>query len=399
MSGPANGDTPGAENARLVLDKWAEGLAQVLESMADEKPAISWSQAAGPPYEGLVWWEQPFQTAPDLTVWVGAPPATWEHVGTLTLKAAGLEGIESGEARNTWFEILGQSLGVMARSIGSVVGSEVTCTPGLEHAPGSDCDWYSVRLSFPDNVTAPLWIAARPPLETVLLGVQPQPGPAETGLRETAARDPDAAGGPPPRSRTMDLLLDVDLPVSISFGKAQLPMKDVLKLTTGSIVELNRGVDDPVEVLVNHCLIARGEVVVVDGNYGVRIQEFIFSLAVSAAGLAAAASGLLLLWHAVALTRRAANRQVAVPAEWEATVRALQESIDCLAARVEEAEHRSATAAPPLPKSGLNLSKRSQALRMYRRGDSPERIAATLEIPRQEVELLLKVHRIVLSSF
>jgi flagellar motor switch protein FliN/FliY len=77
----------------------------------------------------------------------------------------------------------------------------------------------------------------------------------------------------PVQSRTMDLLLDVNLPVSISFGKALLPMKDVLKLTTGSIVELNRVLNDPVEVLVNHCLIARGEVVVVEGNYGIRIQE------------------------------------------------------------------------------------------------------------------------------
>ena len=67
--------------------------------------------------------------------------------------------------------------------------------------------------------------------------------------------------------------MDVELAVSISFGKTQLPMKDVLKLTTGSIVELSRGVNETVEVLVNHCLIARGEVVVVDGNYGVRIQQ------------------------------------------------------------------------------------------------------------------------------
>jgi flagellar motor switch protein FliN/FliY len=71
----------------------------------------------------------------------------------------------------------------------------------------------------------------------------------------------------------MDLLLDVELPVSISFGRTQLPLKDVLRLTTGSIVELNRGVSEPVEILVNHCLIARGEVVVVEGNYGVRIQQ------------------------------------------------------------------------------------------------------------------------------
>jgi flagellar motor switch protein FliN/FliY len=52
-------------------------------------------------------------------------------------------------------------------------------------------------------------------------------------------------------------------------------MRDVLKLTTGSIVELNCGANEPVEVLVNHCPIARGEVVVVEGNYGVRIQQII----------------------------------------------------------------------------------------------------------------------------
>jgi flagellar motor switch protein FliN/FliY len=71
----------------------------------------------------------------------------------------------------------------------------------------------------------------------------------------------------------MDLLLDVELPVSISFGKTQLPLKDVLKLTTGSIVELNRAITEPVEILVNHCLVARGEVVVVEGNYGIRIKQ------------------------------------------------------------------------------------------------------------------------------
>jgi flagellar motor switch protein FliN/FliY len=71
----------------------------------------------------------------------------------------------------------------------------------------------------------------------------------------------------------MDLLLEIELPVSISFGKINLPMRDVLKLTTGSIVELDRDVNEPVEILVNRCLIARGEVVVVGGNYGVRIQQ------------------------------------------------------------------------------------------------------------------------------
>ena len=60
-----------------------------------------------------------------------------------------------------------------------------------------------------------------------------------------------------------------------SIGWADLALKDVLKLTTGSIVELNRAVSEPVEVIVNNCVIARGEVVVIEGNYGVRIHEII----------------------------------------------------------------------------------------------------------------------------
>jgi len=74
---------------------------------------------------------------------------------------------------------------------------------------------------------------------------------------------------------TLDLLLDVELPVSVSFGKAQMPLQQVLKWTPGSIVELECGVNEPVEVVVNNCVIARGEVVVVDGNYGVRVQHIV----------------------------------------------------------------------------------------------------------------------------
>jgi len=73
----------------------------------------------------------------------------------------------------------------------------------------------------------------------------------------------------------MDVLLDVHLPVSISFGQAQLRLKDVLKLTSGSVVELNRQPEEPVDVIVNDSVIARGEVVVIDGNYAVRIQEIV----------------------------------------------------------------------------------------------------------------------------
>jgi flagellar motor switch protein FliN/FliY len=223
----------------------------------------------------LLWWEQPLQVAPGATIWVATPRSTWEYAGTLTLKAAGLETVETNEARNTWLEILGQSLSGLARSIGAVLGREVTCENGIERAPEAIPEaGASVSLTFGELPQSPLWIGFSPKL--VALISQPPGGDAAGALTPPVDAPPEATrtsrGDIPP---TMDLLLDVELPVSVSFGKTEIPMKDVLKLTTGSIVELNRGVNEPVEVLVNHCLIARGEVVVVEGNYGVRIQQII----------------------------------------------------------------------------------------------------------------------------
>jgi flagellar motor switch protein FliN len=76
-------------------------------------------------------------------------------------------------------------------------------------------------------------------------------------------------------TKNLDLLLDVELPISVSFRRAQLLLKDVIKLTTGSIVELNRAVSEPVDIIVNNCVIARGEVVVVEGNFGVPIKQIV----------------------------------------------------------------------------------------------------------------------------
>jgi flagellar motor switch protein FliN len=180
--------------------------------------------------------------------------------------------VETGEARNTWLEILGQSLSGLAREIGTVLGREVACEAGTERAPEAMPEAAaSVSLRFGDATVSPLWIGFGPKLVSLIVN------PAAGSDRESPAAG-EHAMAPAKRSEispTMELLLDVELPVSISFGKTEILMKDVLKLTTGSIVELNRGVNEPVEVLVNHCLIARGEVVVVEGNYGVRIQQII----------------------------------------------------------------------------------------------------------------------------
>lgn len=272
---------PGAasalEGVRPVLDEWMGTLAQVLESMTDQRPVVQWQPVSGPapsastPEDETLWWEQPLEGATDAIVWVGAPAQTWQYAGTLTLKVAGLETVASNEAHNTWIEILSQSLSVLARSITAILGKEVLCGTGAERAaPAGVNDWVSVTLAFAEESLPPLLVAfsagllqslAAPPHEESAEAA-PQFG-RESGIEEQPVKT----------SRTMELLLDVELPVSISFGRTHLALRDVLKLTTGSIVELNRTATDPVDVLVNQRLIARGEVVVVEGNYAVRIQE------------------------------------------------------------------------------------------------------------------------------
>ncbi len=71
----------------------------------------------------------------------------------------------------------------------------------------------------------------------------------------------------------LKLVMDVELNVSLRFGQRQMPLRDVLDLASGSIVELDRQVDEPVELLLDGKVIARGEAVIVDGNYGLRVTE------------------------------------------------------------------------------------------------------------------------------
>lgn len=69
------------------------------------------------------------------------------------------------------------------------------------------------------------------------------------------------------------LLMDVQLPVAIRFGETEMVLEEIVKLGVGSVIELNSGIDQPVELVVNNRTLARGEVVTVDGFYGIRITE------------------------------------------------------------------------------------------------------------------------------
>jgi len=73
--------------------------------------------------------------------------------------------------------------------------------------------------------------------------------------------------------RNIDLLMDMELPITVRIGSTEMKLIDIMKIGIGSIIELEKMVDDPVEVLVNDKLVALGEVVVLDNNFAIRIIE------------------------------------------------------------------------------------------------------------------------------
>ena len=73
----------------------------------------------------------------------------------------------------------------------------------------------------------------------------------------------------------LDLILDIDLNVSVELGKVKMPVKDLLQLGQGSIVELAKSVGEPLDIYVNNTLIAKGEVVILDEKFGIRVADII----------------------------------------------------------------------------------------------------------------------------
>lgn len=78
-----------------------------------------------------------------------------------------------------------------------------------------------------------------------------------------------------PDSQNLDMLLDVSLKVTVEFGRTRLKFRDVLNLSSGSIIELAKQTSEPVDILVNDSLLATGEVVVMDDHFAVRINKLL----------------------------------------------------------------------------------------------------------------------------
>lgn len=234
-----------------LLHELASSLAGAVEGMTGDRPSIASAAPAAEPRADAFRSRQTFTALPG-ALWLAAETPDWSALGAQALAAAGLDENAPEKLKAEYLEIVKQAFSGLAQAISARLDREIRCEQPNPASTAAGLAWSSVQLKIEDSSIR------------LLAAIEP-------GLAAALAPD-DPPSNP---SKTFELLLDVELPVSISLGRAQVPLKDVLKLTTGSIVELNRAIGDPVEVIVNNCVIARGEVVTIEGNFGVRIQQVI----------------------------------------------------------------------------------------------------------------------------
>lgn len=214
----------GRETSWLV-ERWTAAIGAALEEAGCAVNESEWAPAARSPVAdaaatGVLWFAERNSAAGGESISLGLAP--FAHSVLAGLAAAG--GPDA------------QPLQLLQRAAENVRGAAVA----LERAAPPDCGAYALRFRLEDGRE----------LEVALAVL------AEKPMRER-----------------MGMLLQVEVPVTISLGKANMPLKDALKLARGSVIELDRTFNDPVEVVVNGRVVARGDIVVVEEKYAVRIRE------------------------------------------------------------------------------------------------------------------------------
>jgi len=190
-------------------------------------------------------------------MWVTAPAAT-----TLTRRVLGSDDAPAAaEIADMLKELWSQSAGAVSL-MDDFKGLTLTVSAPAPGTPSADAFSFELQL-----VDGPAGFIAGWGDVAAARAAAPAPA-AQTAMAVTGAGG--ALGNP-----KLEMVLDIDLPLIVRFGQTVMTMKALSNLGPGSIVDMGRSPDEPVEMLVGDRVIARGEVVIVGGNYGIRITNLV----------------------------------------------------------------------------------------------------------------------------
>ena len=278
----------GAAPARMEfehIEVWAQSFSAVL------------GQIAGSPLPCSILAEAPAEMAAvaEGDVWIGCaasgglrgelslriPPPSALRLAQVFMSEPAPAAELTPESREAVLELLRQIAGLTVSALKPRFGEvqlALEAAPGAPSWPASATAWLRAGE---DPAASPLIeiqlsaalmaeLRAAKEKEAAKLAEPPPPPPPPS-----APPPPTPAEPPSPQdSRVkLDLLLDVELAVTLRFGGRRLLLREVLDLNPGSVVELDRQVQEPVDVLLDGRVVARGEIVVIDSNYGLRVTE------------------------------------------------------------------------------------------------------------------------------
>jgi len=213
-------------------------------------------------------------------------------------------------------EIFNQLVNSLATELNNVTGEEISLEPPessvietnelLERVEEDEFLWVEYTLSIEDLFDSGAFFEIQPSSIVDLIGEEAEEPeteaaaePAATSAPEPEPAEPQAApasgGGDQKEAKAVDfpqfeategeepagdinLLMDVPMEVSVELGRTKLRVKEILDLGAGSIIELDRLAGEPVDLLINGRLVARGEVVVIDENFGVRVTAVVSAM-------------------------------------------------------------------------------------------------------------------------
>lgn len=245
------------------LESWTKQLARTMQAFNGEPPAVTWSPVKRLPaneIENVFWWKQVVEGTSRFTVWIGAHESAWNSLGRAS------EDADDDDAKAAYLEILSKTQQSTASAISLRLPEPLQCRKGqVSSTPKGEGIIYAfIGVTLSGEQLPALLFAAEHSICEALGGL--------VGLEDFGERGPLETGQ---TGLMLDRLLTLEMPVSVALGRTEMPIRDLLKVVSGSVVELNQQVDDCADLIVHGTVVARGEIVSVKGNYGLRIKEII----------------------------------------------------------------------------------------------------------------------------